>query len=111
MTPMQRSTDPVSLPTLEASAPSGTIRRSTVPTVYARRGVAGNDATHAEPACAEGAIESWARHALAANGFGDGMPSATEPAVPALPAAERIADDITDDPSWSKWPSRYEMFR
>jgi uncharacterized protein YjiS (DUF1127 family) len=59
----------------EDRAPRGATRPAPPPTVFARRGVAGNDplVTHPE-ALATG---PWALHALAANGFGDGAyPSA-----------------------------------
>lgn len=42
-----------------------------IPIVVLRRGRPGNDATCEDPAISKDELEPWARHALAANGFGD----------------------------------------
>jgi uncharacterized protein YjiS (DUF1127 family) len=55
---------------LEVRVPRGATRTAPPPTVFARRGAAGND----PPAAPAESIATgpWARQALASNGFGDG---------------------------------------
>ena len=63
---MRKSTDLDSL-----AAHAGVTTCSDTPIVILRRGFAGNDATGEDPAISKDDIESWAQHALAANGLGD----------------------------------------
>jgi len=69
----------------EAAPPRAAITSSTVPTVFLRRESAGNDADGAGPVNSGDEVEQWARHAHAANGFGeaavtDGTSSITDSA-------------------------------
>ena len=50
---------------------AGSLKCSDTPTVILRHGPAGNDAACEDPAISKDDSEPWARHALAANGFGD----------------------------------------
>jgi len=59
-----------SVSAVEDVAPRAVITSSDKPIVILRRGSAGNDAPYEDPAISD--AEAWARHALAANGFGDG---------------------------------------
>ena len=54
---------------IQDRVPRGATQPAPPPTVFARRGVAGNDPTAQPEALATG---PWALRALAANGFGDG---------------------------------------
>lgn len=54
---------------------------------YARRGSAANDAACEDPVISRHEVEQWARHAHAANGFGD--PAITAGAAPALRKSHR----------------------
>ena len=47
------------------------ITHGDIPIVVLRRGRPGNDATCEDPATSKDELEPWARHALAASGFGD----------------------------------------
>ena len=67
---MRKSTELDSVPALDGAAPRVVSTRSDTPIVILRPGSAGNDATYDDPAISD--VEAWARHALAANGFGDG---------------------------------------
>ena len=55
---------------LEAVAPRVVTTSSDNPNTILRRESAGNDPTYEDPMVSD--VEAWARHALAANGFGDG---------------------------------------
>ena len=55
---------------VEEVAPRVVIAPSDASLVILRRTVPGNDATYEDPAISD--TEAWARHALAANGFGEG---------------------------------------
>ena len=66
---MRKSTELDSVPALDGAAPRVVSTRSDTPIVILRPGSAGNDAAYEDPAIS---AEAWARHALAANGFGDG---------------------------------------
>jgi uncharacterized protein YjiS (DUF1127 family) len=61
----------------EALAPRRAIGGVT-PVIRLRRELAGNDAVHADPVTAEQEIDTWARRAVAANGFGDGAVSTSD---------------------------------
>jgi uncharacterized protein YjiS (DUF1127 family) len=67
---MRKSTELDSVPALDEAAPRVVSTSSDTPLVILRPGSAGNDATYEDPAISD--VEAWARHALAANGFGDG---------------------------------------
>jgi len=67
---MRKSTELDSVPALDEAAPRVVTTSSDTPLVILRPGSAGNDATYEDPAISD--VEAWARHALAANGFGDG---------------------------------------
>jgi uncharacterized protein YjiS (DUF1127 family) len=84
---MYKTTNLDSLAILEEAAPRNAIR-STAPVVRLRREPAGNDA-HADPEIFNDDIQAWARHADAANGFGD---------VASIDAA------------FSAWPSSYALY-
>jgi uncharacterized protein YjiS (DUF1127 family) len=56
---------------LEEDAPRGVITCRDAAIVVLRRGPAVDDATRGGAAVTKDEIESWARHALATNGFGD----------------------------------------
>ena len=68
---MRKSTDLDSPAALEEVAPRGVSTCSDTPIVILRHGYAGNDSTCEDPAISNDDAEPWARHALAANGFGD----------------------------------------
>ena len=73
------------------TGPEGVALRPTTgsaPVIRLRRESAGNDATHADPVTARQEIDAWARHAVAANGFGDGAVSDKHPS--ALPTSYEI---------------------
>ncbi len=67
---MRKSTDLDSASARENVAPRAVITSSDNPIVILRRGSAGNDATYEGPKISD--ADAWARHALAANGFGEG---------------------------------------
>jgi uncharacterized protein YjiS (DUF1127 family) len=67
---MRKSTDLDSVSARENVAPRAVITSSDNPIVILRRGSAGNDATYEGPKISD--ADAWARHALAANGFGEG---------------------------------------
>jgi uncharacterized protein YjiS (DUF1127 family) len=67
---MRKSTDLDSVPPREDVAPRAVITSKDNPIVILRRGSAGNDATYEGPKTSD--VDAWARHALAANGFGEG---------------------------------------
>ena len=67
---MRKSTELDSVAAVEEVAPRVVIAPSDASLVILRRTVPGNDATYEDPAISD--TEAWARHALAANGFGDG---------------------------------------
>jgi uncharacterized protein YjiS (DUF1127 family) len=67
---MRKSTDLDSVSAREDVAPRAVITSSDNPIVILRRGSAGNDATYEGPKISD--ADAWARHALAANGFGEG---------------------------------------
>jgi uncharacterized protein YjiS (DUF1127 family) len=64
-------TDLDSLAALEEVARCGVSTCSDAPAVNLQRGVAGNDAAYEDRAISRDDVEPWARHALAASGFGD----------------------------------------
>lgn len=69
---MHKATDSSNVAALEEVVPSRVvITSSTAPTVFLRRESAGNDAVCADPEFSGDEVERWARHAHAANGFGD----------------------------------------
>ena len=67
---MRKPIDLDSESALEALAPRVVTTSGDNPIIMLRPGSAGNDATYEDPAISD--VEAWARHALAANGFGDG---------------------------------------
>jgi len=67
---MRKSADLDSVSAREDVASRAVITSSDDPIVILRRGSAGNDATYEGPKISD--ADAWARHALAANGFGEG---------------------------------------
>jgi len=67
---MRKATDPSNVAAFEEVA-RVVITSSAAPTVFLRRESAGNDADGADPVNSGDEVERWARHAHAANGFGD----------------------------------------
>jgi len=89
---MRKSTDLDSVSARENVAPRAVITSSDNAIVILRRGSAGNDATYEDPAISD--TEAWARHALAANGFGDGA---------------EVGDDAIPDAASAR-PPDYELY-
>lgn len=87
---MRTSTEFDSVTAPAEVAPRGASACTDTPVVIVRRTSAGNDAICEDPPKPADDIESWARHALAANGFGDVATTHDAP---------------------SAWPTSYELHR
>jgi len=89
---MRKSIELDSVPAVEEVATRVVIAPSDASLVILRRTDPGNDATYEDPAISD--TEAWARHALAANGFGDGA---------------EVGDDAIPDAASAR-PTNYELY-
>ena len=89
---MRKSIDLDSVSAREDVAPRVVIAPSDASLDILQRTVPGNDATYEDPAISD--TEAWARHALAANGFGDGA---------------GVGDDAIPDAASAR-PTNYELY-
>jgi hypothetical protein len=94
---VRKATDLSNVAALEEVVPPRVvITSSAAPTVFLRREAAGNDADGADPVNSGDEVERWARHAHAANGFGDAA---------IIDSAPPITDRAPDTPLTS-----YELY-
>jgi uncharacterized protein YjiS (DUF1127 family) len=89
---MRKSIELDSVSAVEEVAPRVVTAPSDASLVILRRTAPGNDATYEDPAISD--TEAWARHALAANGFGDGA---------------EVGDDAIPDAASAR-PTNYELY-
>lgn len=89
---MRKSIELDSVSAVEEVAPRVVIAPSDASLVILRRTAPGNDATYEDPAISD--TEAWARHALAANGFGDGA---------------EVGDDAIPDAASAR-PTNYALY-
>lgn len=88
---MRTSTNLDTLIPLEEDAPRGVVTCRDAAILILRRGPAVGDATGGGVVSAPDEVESWAQHALARNGFGDG--ATTDVASFAQPTSYRLHQD------------------
>lgn len=88
---MRTSTNLDKLIHLEEDAPRGVVTCHDAAIVILRRGPAVDDATRGGAVSAKDKVESWAQHALATNGFGDGATAAV--ASSPQPTSYRLHQD------------------
>ena len=89
---MRKSIELDSVAAVEEVAPRVVIAPSDASLVILRRTASGNDATYEDPAISD--TDAWARHALAANGFGDGT---------------EVGGDAISDAASAR-PTNYELY-